>query len=353
MIKLNIKLKLITTIVIFLCCQAAIGQQGASTCNTCGYGHYVNLAELSITDSSYQKAYNYYDSAFQCISSPFAKDRYNAIVCSAILGYYDNCKTGILYLLGKGLKREMISDNEAFKEFLLSESGKWILDLKVDPTYNIILRGVYDSIIKADQSFRLKDRLHSFELYKDSILKIDAGNVKLMNELIRKYGWPTEDLIGIESLYTQGYELIIIHQRSKRYKVYDFTEDLKIAYNNCLISANKAQFLIETINGTDSCKVLDAGVVTIVYDSLGTFKNDNLLSFQHKTGFIKLSENKMKEVDINRKKSGLESLDEFRRKIIFSLKDKRFLIQCYGGNSTWTYPVKADYDFNDNILISY
>lgn len=352
MIKLNIKLKLINTIVIFLCCQAAIGQQGASTCNTCGYGHYVNLAELSITDSSYQKAYNYYDSAFQCISSPFAKDRYNAIVCSAILGYYDNCKTGILYLLGKGLKRELISDNEAFKEFLLSESGKGILDLKVDPTYNVILRGVYDSIIKADQSFRLKDPLNAFKLYKDTILKIDAGNVKLMNELIRKYGWPTEDLIGIESLYIQGYELIIRHSRGK-YKVYDYTEDLKLAYNNCLISAVKAQFLIATINKYDSCKVTDAGMVTIVYDSLSTFQNDKLESFQHKTGFLKLSESKKREVDIKRKESGLESLDEFRSKIIYSLKDKRFLFQCYGGNSTWTYPVKADYDFNDNILMSY
>jgi len=175
-----------------------------------------------------------------------------------------------------------------------------------------------------------------------------------MNELIKKYGWPTEDLLGIEDIISpQQYEIIIIHQRNPKYRVYDYTADIKNAYENCLINANKAQYLIAVINGSDECKIMDSGILTIVYDSLGTFQNDNLLYYQHKTGFLKLSENRMKEIDIKRKQTGLESLSEFRRKIIYSMKDKRFIFQYYGGKSLWTYPYKADYKFNDNKLISF
>lgn len=350
----------VLTFVLLLSCTSSFGQQNANKCNIREYGNYVNLAELAITDSAYQKAYDYYENAFNHINSPFAIDRYNATVCAALLGDYEKCRKNIIYLLGKGINKVSIAENEVFKDFLLSETGKGILDLEIEPTYNINLRRVYDSILTADQSFRQLDPLNAFKLHLDTILKIDASNVKLMNELINKYGWPTEDLIGIgNTMNQQQYEIIIIHQRNPKYRVYDYSADLKNAYENCLLNANRAQYLIARIRTDgnkildDECKIMDSGIVTIVYDSLGTYQQGNLLSYQHKTGFLKYTDEKLKEIDIHRQKAGLESMSEFRKKIIYSMKDKRFLFQFNGGKSLWTYPYKADYDYNDKVLIPF
>jgi hypothetical protein len=329
------------------------GQLNVRKCNIREYSNYINHAEIAIVDNAYEKAIQYFDSAFQKIEIPFAKDKYNATVCYALTGNFEQCKSEIIYLLGKGLDKKMISDNEAFNCFLLSEIGEGILDLEIEPTYNVKLRDLYDSIVSADQFFRRLDHMNAFKLYSDTICKIDSSNVTFMNELINKYGWPTEDLIGIEELNGQQYEIVLIHQRNSKYQLYDYTEDVKRAYENCFISADKAQYLLARINGSDECKILDSGFVTIVYDSLGTFRVDSLPFFKHEKGFIRFSENKTKDVDMKRKVAGIETLEEFRRKLMYSLKDKRFIFHYYGGKSIWTYPVKADYDFNSNILITY
>lgn len=333
------------TILGFLVIYNSVSGQNQGNCNIRQYAQYVNLAELAITDSAYQKAIAYYDSAAQFIDSPFAKDRYNKTVCYALTGEYDKCRFGLLYLFGKSLDRQKIRDNPAFTEFLLSETGKDLLDLKVELTYNTRLRSVYDSLHTADQYFRRKHPKDYHDFDHDTITKIDASNVKMMNELIVEYGWPTEDLIGIEDLGFQQYEIIIIHQHNSRYKIYNYAEDLKKAYENCRIDVSKAAYLIMESMGQDNMRAMDAGLVTYVFDPEGTYKNEDLMLYRHKTGFFRLQDDKKEAINQKRRTFGLEPIDDLRRKVMFSERDKRFCYNFNGGKTGFTTASIEDYEY--------
>ncbi len=330
------------------------GQVKTSNCDFRQYAHYTNLAELAITDSTYEKAIAYYDSASQFICSPFAKDRYNKTVCYALTGQFFECRSGLLYLFGKGLDRQKIRDNPAFTEFLVSETGKDLPDLKVELTYNTLLRSVYDSLHDADQYFRLKHPKDYHAYDHDTITKIDASNVKMMNELIDEYGWPTEDLIGIDNLFGfQQYEIIIIHQHNYKYQIYNYAEDVKKAYENCRIDVSKAAYLIVESTGQDKMRAMDAGLVTYVFDPEGTYKTEDLKLYRHKTGFFRMQDDKKEEINQKRRTFGLEPIDDLRRKVMFSERDKRFCFNFKGGKTGFTTANIEDYEYAVKNIVEF
>jgi hypothetical protein len=349
----NILFKSIAILGILGIYHSVSGQENQGNCNIRQYAHYVNLAELAITDSAYQNAIVYYDSASQFIGSPFAKDRYNKAVCYALTGQFNECRSGLLYLFGKGLDRQMVKDNPAFIEFLASETGKDFPDLKVELTYNTMLRSVYDSLHTADQYFRRKHPKNYHDFDHDTITKIDASNVKMMNELINEYGWPTEDLIGIENPGFQQYEIIIIHQHNLKYKIYNYAEDLKKAYENCMIDASKAAYLIMESTGQDNLRAMDAGLVMYVFDPEDTYKSEDLKLYRHKTGFFRLQDDKKEEINQKRRTFGLEPIDDLRRKVMFSERDKRFYFNFYGGKSGFTTASLEDYEYAVKNIVEF
>lgn len=323
------------------------GQSVGKTCNTKRYNYYINYAELAITDSLYAEALEYYDSAFRNIDSPFAIDKYNVAVCNALLGNFENCRSGVENLLRKGLERNLIRDNDAFSGFLSSEFGKGLFETKFEPCFDTNLRRIYDSIFEADQYYRKLHPRDYHQYYNDTVSKIDASNVKRMNDLIRAYGWPTENLIGIQDFPGKRYEIIIVHQTNPKYQSYNYKADIIYAYENCLIEANKAIYLLMRIDQVDPCRIMDAGLVTIIYDSLGIFRNDNLMSFLHKTGYEKMTDEQ--KTDQNRSDAGLESVGNYRKKMLFSIHDKRFIFKTFG-NAVFVYSNKADYNYHANNI---
>ncbi len=338
----------------FLCIyNSSSGQVKPGNCDFRQYAHYVNLAELSITDSAYQKAIASYDSAGLFIDSPFAKDRYNKTVCYALTSEYDHCRSGLIYLFGKGLDRQKIRDNPAFTEFLLSETGKDLPDLEVELTYNTRLRLVYDSLHAADQYFRIKHLKDYHDYDHDTITKIDASNVKTMNRLIVEYGWPTEDLIGIEDLGFQQYEIIIIHQHNYKYQIYNYAEDVKEAYENCRIDVSKAAYLIMESTGRDDMMAMDAGLVTYIFDPEGYYKHEDLMLYRHKTGFFRLKEDKKEVINQKRRTFGLEPIDDLRRKVMFSERDKRFCFHFNGGKTGFTTANIEDYEYAAKNIVEF
>ncbi len=348
----NIILKGIT-ILGFLGIYALVSGQNQGNCNIRQYAHYVNLAELATTDSAYQKAITLYDSASQFIGSPFAKDRYNKTVCFALTGKFDETRIELLYLFGKGLDRQIIRDNAAFSKFLSTGQGKEIIEQNIELTYNKYLRTIYDSIFEADQYFRRKHPKDYHDYDHDTITKIDASNVKMMNGLIVEYGWPTEDLIGIENLGFQQYEIIIIHQHNYKYQIYNYAEDLKEAYENCMIDASKAAYLIMESSGQNNMRVMDAGLVTYVFDPEGTYKSDDLIQYRHKTGFFHLQDDKKKEINQKRRAFGLEPIEDLQRKVMFSQRDKRFCLNFYGGKSVFTTASIEDYEYAVKSIVEF
>lgn len=331
----------------------SVSGQNQGSCNIRQYAHYVNLAELAITDSTYQKAIAYYDSASQFIDSPFAKDRYNKTVCYALTGKYDECRSGLLYLFGKGLDQQMIRDNAAFSKFLSTEEGKEIMEQNIELTYNKYLRRIYDSIFEADQYFRRKNPKNYHDFDHDTITKIDASNVKMMNGLIAEYGWPTEDLIGINDLGYLKYEFIVIHQ-SHTFLIYNYSEDILEALDKGLIDMNTAAYLISRSNSSNDFGLMEIGYVLQIFDPEGTYlMGEDLNKYQHKAGFFKLSDETRLKYDFKRKEFGLESIENFRRKIIFSDKDKRFYYKYYGGKSGFTTASIEDYEYAVKNMVDF
>ncbi|MDD2529181.1 MAG: hypothetical protein PHT26_14180 [Lentimicrobiaceae bacterium] len=347
----------ITFVLIFSihCLSSVKAQNTQKDCNIRQYSYYTNLAELAIIDSTYQKALSYYDSAFSNIHSPFIRDRYNESVCNAITGNYQKCKSGVVYLIEKGLTRDRFKDNQAFSSFLLSDYGKDILEQNIKPTYDTILRAKYDSIFEADQFFRKLHPTNYHDYYHDTILNIDASNVKLMNELIERYGWPTMDLIGAYDFgISAGFQIIIIHQGNHIYQVYNYAEDLLDAYESCLIEPDRAQFLIASSNSSNELSVNFSGLITVVLDSLVLSNRENYRSFQHKTGFLNIPDEKLAVINQERKAFGLESIGDLRRKVLYSQKDKRFYFQFSGGIQFLTMPNKEDYNhLSKNLIDNY
>lgn len=342
----------VNTLLLILCSLSSIGQPQTHNCSIIEYTRLINNAEMAIIDSSYQLAISYYDSASQNIDTPFAKDRYNGAVCLALQGNFERCQTSLLYLLGKGLEWNLIKNNPAFIKFIKSEYGKRLLEINIEPTYNTAMRRVYDSIYEADQYFRKLHPRNYHDYFNDTVRKIDATNVKCMNDLIIKFGWPTEDLIGINTPGVQQYETIIIHQSNLKYQIYNYSSDILFFYRMCLIEPNKAQYLISRSDNTNICSVMDAGLVTIVYDSLNIFNDEDLTPFLYKTGFYKISNEIKMNIDQERRLFGLEPIDDFRRKALFGQKDKRFLFPGYGGQSTFTFRKKNDFEKNRKLIIS-
>ena len=330
-------------------CMTTSAHQGPD-CNIRQYSYYTNLAEMAITHSDYSKALVYYDSAADFIHSPFATDRYNTSVCNAILGNYNTCRTEVLSLFGKGLSKEVIRNNKAFAGFLTSEYGKGILEQKVEPTYNVSLRKLYDSIYAVDQMSVRKHIAMGTDDYDDVLFKMDVSNIKALNKLIATYGWPTEDLLGINELGFQQYETIIINQKHSKHQVYNFTDDIRNAHQQGLIESHKALFLISMANGTDEANNSEAGQVTIVYDSLGVYHAGNLSAFKHKTGFYPLKENRA-SIEMQRQQYGVEPIDDFRAKVLLSLKDDRFCFRYDGAKTTYAICYLSEYEYAAKRLI--
>lgn len=280
------------------------------------YNLYINKAELVIVDSAINSAVKYYDTAFTKIRSPFAADLYNSSICDAFQSNFEKCSKKIIELLRKGMDIKEVTGNKAFEAFLKSSFGDKIRSMQIIPSYNQELRHIYDSLQAIDQYFRKLAKGSYMNEFGDTVTKIDKSNVNIMNALIKDYGWPTEDLIGIEDLYTQPYEIIIIHQNTGGpTRCYDYIQDLSKAYWDGNIEPKKAAILIMRSCGQDTLGMSVGGITTYIYDSLGTYNsNSKLDNYIHKRGFYGFSDEIMSKINKARKSFGIESLDDYRKK---------------------------------------
>lgn len=339
----------LATIIISSCLFESKAQEKPNNCDIRKYNYYTNLAELHILDSTFQQALHYYDSAFYYAKSPFYRDRYNYLVCNALVGDYAKCRTAVIYLLEKGMNDKLVFENPALSSFLASSFGEDIHKLDLGPTYDTSLRLKYDSLIIEDQTFRKLNRHHYRDFYSDLIDKIDSSNIVCMLDLINKRGWPTIDNIGIPQSIDFKYEAIIIHQGDPKYQLYNFSKDIMFAYENCCIEGDRAFKLVTLSNNH---KISMANLVTIVYDSLNLFTNKDLNAFSHKTGFFKLDDEEMAIINEERKLFGLESITDFRRKVLYGLKDKRFMLEFTAGKEFYAFNTLSDYVYACKNLVS-
>lgn len=278
----------------------------------------ISQAEMDIVNNKYEDALSKYQQAFANVDKVFAKDYHNALVCAIKTANYSLAFNFAEKLILKGytLEKFRIAPFD-----VLIHQEKWNnLTNKYDKLRKKYLSSINQSVInqlialkEKDQYFRVKEG--SYKIYRDTIDKIDVKNVADLKKVIDKYGFPSEDLIGIyDSAHHQPYWLIIHHDiQNKRY---DFLPILREA----------------TKQGEFSPRYL-----TFMEDLATNF--DNRQGYGH-TAFIRIN-NKVIELNIyynesllnmvnkNRMSLGLESFSEYRQKVLFQLHHPEFIIIDY------------------------
>ncbi len=287
----------------------------------------VNQAELSILEKDYAKALAYYEEAFKAVPSPFAKDIYNAAVCATLVQDQKKTFEYLDKLLLKGVSLPYLQRQQAFDT--LQTTKQWEKFAKSYPKrrrqykrkVDLDIRADLDELYARDQYFR--QAKGGLRVYGDTLRKIEASNVEALLKNIKKHGYPGESLIGVaDTLEELPRFSLVIQRQNKLNKGHDFTDVLVQAVHEGKLRPHAAAYLIEQQNGRN------------LYRSKALVKvkceNPKDCSGKKKPKYIgrylveDLGKEEEERVNKLRAELGMEELSEYRKKVRYSLQDKRF-----------------------------
>ncbi|HET6226880.1 MAG TPA: hypothetical protein VFF27_11415 [Bacteroidia bacterium] len=306
------------------------------------YSNYINKAELCISNKEFSKALIYYDSTLLVKSTPFCRDAYNAAICAAIIKNNNKCAFYLKTLVNKGGSLNSIRSINVLNDFLKTKQGEKLLEYAKCPVvyYNKKLRHFIDSLEYADSSFWSK----AHDLYADTIKKINTSNVYAFLGFIKEYGFPTEDLIGIDSDVTSHqfpYYRLIEHQKlGSPISTINFLAVLKSALEKGEIEPHQATELMDISDGTNKYGTEAYGLMKLLPDTTTVTKEDSILIQIYKIGnwgYLNLNEEYESKLNENRTFIGLGTIQEGRKKATYQLLiDKRFHLATYSIGSIST-----------------
>lgn len=281
------------------------------------YYHFTNQAELAIIDSAYSKALSNYESAFAVANKGFAKDYYNASICALYVKDKSKTKEYINVLLKKGIDTSYISQQDVFLKFCQSKMWKKIKANYQRPIKDSVYIHTLDSLAKVDQLFRVSWNYN--EIYGDTVRKIDSVNAHYLIKLINKKGFPTSEKVGIDRPHTlypsRDFSLIAIHSIQLGYL--EILPILKEAYENL-------DFHIYAYVGLE-----DMSEISTDYGSEVLIKHSRGEKWRMRI----LPEEELRRRNENRAKIGMETWEEYSRKVIFSLKKQPFAFAYFNSKS--------------------
>ncbi len=304
----------------------------------------VNQAELAIVDAQYVDALNFYETAFSTNSQPFKKDVYNRAVCEVLVVKFDRAYSDFENLLDYGYELDSLMGKEELLPFFKSRYGQKLRQhaKKNIKRYNLLLRNVYDSLLTADQEFRIKEG--SYEVYGDTIEKIDHANSKMVLELIDRFGFPSQTLIGTYPNFDYSpISIIVLHDNvgSRFGQIVNYTEILYRAVYSGQLDSRVALPLLTGSTGNDFYGFSLSGLVKNGYewtDDAG-YEMSELSGW----GFQVPDPQKEKELNDSRHEIGLCTLEDSRIKTIYNMKDFRFLLHSPGEQRIYYWASEQDY----------
>lgn len=276
-------------------------------------------AETAILDSNYEASLKWYQKAFAIVPRGFAHDHYNALICAIEVGQMDIAFSLLDSLMAKGVKKSFFEKSVPLKT--LRTYPKWIFFIQtfdqryldLNRTKNNQLKQIFAGIAFADQEFR-SQREHR-DLYKDTIRQIDKRNAQLVATLIQKYGFPNEHLLGIENPIDmeRPSDIIFIHQCQKMstgIPDFDFTDEMMKAVKKGELNPHQMCFWL-SLQNRDAYQFGGDGIYQL-------FHRDKI------TSYLAPKYTPTQKIAINqrRKELGIESLDEFYKKILVKVKQK-------------------------------
>ncbi|MEO0042758.1 MAG: hypothetical protein RL329_2206 [Bacteroidota bacterium] len=276
-------------------------------------------AEAALLDSNYTVALNHYQTAFQRVPRPFAKDFYNAAICAVELKKEDIAFQYLDSLITKGVKKsffETLIPLQALKQH--PKWQKWIqtFDGKFqqwNQDKNVTIRQTLKGLEYADQEFR--SRPNKYERYRDTINQIDKMNVHFLKQIIQTNGFPNENWIGIENPMHNDLPayVLFLHQFQKMSSGigdFDFTEIVLKAVREGQLMPHTAAYWL-TMSNQLSYNFGDTGLTIIVYKD-------------QTTGFrvIRYNAGEKAKINENRQTFGLEPLESLYQKAIVKFNPK-------------------------------
>lgn len=309
----------------------------------------INRAELAVIDEKYKEALDFYRQAFESVPKGFMKDYFNAAVCATYTGDASNTYKYLLEVAAKGISLDFVKDEPAFigiqRDPNWRDFEKQYLTKKrdFDASINKSLLDKLNKIYERDQWFRVRNP----EAFADTIAKMDKQNALELDYLFAKYSLPGEDQIGCGE---GGMPVIqypfytVIKRQSPESQTINFSNVLLDGVRKGRISPHSAAFLMATINGNDSF------FARHVYKILGTdspeFQGKPFSNRIDKWVFRQITTTDEQRINEMRLANGMEILADYRKKILFSLKDNRFLFPYRAFANMWqvTDPtIAADY----------
>lgn len=323
--------------------------------NLLKYYRLVNNAELSIVDSNYTGAIELYDSAFATEPKvEFMKDVYNQAICEILIGNYDTAYLNLQNLIEFGYPIDSIIARQVFYPFFDSRFGRKLMrhNQKSIETYNIDLRDTYDSLLIMDQKFRSMEG--SYDVYGDTIQKIDISNAEKVTKLLNLYGFPSEQLIGVYVHFDYTpMRILILHNNigSRNGQHMNFTKIIYKAIYSGKIDSRLCPQLLMGSTGNDYFGFEYSGVIRHGMES--EYQLGNLDSLYTDWGYYKLDSELEEELNERREKIGVCTINDTRVKALFNMRDKRFYLAepANKRNTLWLY--REDYinAMNNTIFI--
>jgi len=330
----------------------------SQSANLVKYYAAINQAELFIIDNKYDSAVQQYNSSFISNTKPFAKDIYNALLCNCKVNDHKNAYRHMYKLAQLGYPVEKIKSQKVCADFWLSPYGTKAKNLNknVKPIYDPAYRRlIYDMVYK-DQQYRIIPG--SYKVYGDTIYKIDKKNVDLFRKCIKKYGFPSEYKIGIDSsgVIDPIYKVIIFHQSTSDKQIYNFSADLRTAISRGELENHAGA---EMIMRSDGVTLFDAwGLAEVQFDSISYKKNNNgnmdtiTTKYRSGLGVYRCSDAEAIKYNREREKIMLDPIADYYKKIKAQAKqeDFRFLIPAsesvFIANNYQTY-----LEFTKNLIV--
>jgi hypothetical protein len=323
---------------LFLFSQSIIAQSN--------YSININNAELDYIGGNYIKALEGYNNAFLTRSNIFGKDFYNAALTAERIKDYKQCATFFDSLCKKGFEIRTL-DKKKFSGFL---SSKWYKTItvkyedrsKLNKTHKYN-RDYFDKILEDDQYFRTRNPHNYMQYEYASIIKIlDSIHANKLINFIQKYGFPSEFNCGIDSAQNFPFhnfptQILIMHQAfGGPTRVINFASSVLDALKKEEVLPHIGLTQYKIANGRDSLF------------GQGCFYNIEQEDGKYKIAYSPKYPNGLEEkYNENRKKYNLESLDSYRKKMLYWIKNKDLIFDFIMGEDVTTVPKSIAKYMND------
>jgi hypothetical protein len=215
------------------------------------YYQHIHKAENFILDKQYDSSHIYFEAAFSLRNEPFARHVYNAAIVTMYLNDYAKTEKYLRFLIERGASVTRLSKKEALQPFFVSQTGKKFLSTAthIKPVYNYAYRAALAELLRRDQQYRVLPG--AYTKHRQAILKIDSQNIQQFLGMVKRYGFPTESKIGIdttESFAPAYFPILMIHQGGGFMQQYNFSPLLKDAIFDGEIDNELGNYLTNLAN---------------------------------------------------------------------------------------------------------